>query len=147
LREVFTVPITVTFTPGSDAGASALQDWALDAVNGDLALDGGGDALYLTGVAAIASDLDSCFRTFLGEWYLDLTLGFPWFQDVLGQRYDAALFRRDSEQLALSRPGVVALQDWVSSFDNVTRNLAAIFNVKTDTGELIAGQLTATQGA
>lgn len=140
-------PSSAPTTPGSQSGADGFRDWALDPDDGDLMIGDDGDAVFNTGADGIASDLQDCFKTWLGEWYLDTSLGFPWLQDVLGQRYDAALIRRDVTQLALSRPGVASVQGYVSTYDNVERVITIAFQVVCDFGALIDATLTATQGA
>lgn len=133
-------------TPGSDSGATALRDWALDPIDGDLALDGTNDALFNSGTDGIASDIEAALKTWLGSWFYDTSIGFPWLQDVLGQKYDASLFRRDIQTLVTARPGVVALSDYAGSFDNESRELDISFQVLCDTGQLIDATLQATPG-
>lgn len=134
-----------TATPGSDDGASGLRDWALDPEDGDIqSSPDDGDAVFNSGAAGIASDLECALNTWLGEWYLDTSIGFPWLQDVLGQRYDAALVRRDIQTLCLSRLGVVGFQNYAATFDEDERELDVSFQALCDTGELITASLNAT---
>jgi hypothetical protein len=139
------VPVAFTFSvsPGADAGATAMRGWALDPITGDLMHDSTGRRVDVTGAAGIAQDLQCVFKTFLGEWYLDTSKGFPWFQNHLGQRSSAAQFRRDIEKLALTRPGVVAVVDFDMTSDNQARSIAASFKVECDSGLIIDAALTA----
>lgn len=139
-------PADTSASPGSDDGSNGFRDWALDPLTGDLMIGDDGDAVFNTGAAGIASDIQSRLRTWLGEWYLDTSLGFPWLQDVLGQRYDAALVRRDITNLCLGTPGAVVVQTYEAAFDNDTRELDVDFQVLCDTGEIIDASLNVTQG-
>lgn len=137
-----------TASPGSDDGESGFRDWALDPADGFIqSSPDDGDAVFNTGAAGIASDIQDKLKAWLGEWYLDTSLGFPWLQDVLGQRYDAALVRRDIQAVVLSSPGATGMQNYAAQFDNVGRVLSVAFQIVCDFGALINATLTVTQGA
>lgn len=133
--------------PGEQAGADAERDWALDPISGDLQLGTDGDAVFLRGVDAIASDLQSEFSMFLGEWYLDLLAGFPWFQEVLGFPLDETKLRRRVDEHARVVPGVVEVTSYELTQDAVARSIAIDFSVKCDNGAVIAATATVTEGA
>lgn len=133
-------------TPGSASGATALRDWALDPITGDLATDETGDALFNSGADGIASDIDCALKAWQGEWDDDTSVGFPWLQDVLGKKYDSALVRRDIQKLVMARPGVQSLVSYSGTYDNVARELDVAFVAACDTGELINGSLQVSQG-
>jgi len=58
--------------------ALELQDW-------DLCLDANGNIALATAPYAIAQDVASACRTFLGECWYDTTYGVPYLEQVLGQ--------------------------------------------------------------
>lgn len=144
------VTFTATIQDASDqddnAGDTALRDWSLD-VDGDddLAIDPDtGDAVFDVGAAAIVSDLKSRLLTFLGEWFLDTSIGFPWFQDVLGQKLDEGRIRSDVEREALGTPGVVDVSDLVIT-SPAAREVSVTFNATASTGQVIVATLQIQQ--
>ena len=56
----------------------------LDPVSWDLVLDSSGNIALATEPWAVAQDVASALRTFLGEVYYDTSLGVPYWQQVLG---------------------------------------------------------------
>ena len=64
----------------------------LDTVAWDLVLDSFGNIALASPPYALAQDVASAIRTFLGEVYYDASLGVPYFQDILGQLPPMALF-------------------------------------------------------
>jgi hypothetical protein len=144
--------VSVTFAaeilvdPSADAAAAVLRDWELDPVNADLVLTGTGDASFLSGTPAIVSDLKSRLLTFLGEWYLDLTLGFDWFGSVLGQKLDEGRVRAKVETEALACPGVVSVDSVSATVTDTThRQVTISFTATTDIGAVISVTLAALQ--
>lgn len=84
------------------------RDLALDA-NYDLALQGQDLAPLLVDVPAIVSDVEATILFMVGEWFVDLSQGIPWFQQVLGQKnpnlaaVQAALFRAIAARQGISQ--------------------------------------------
>lgn len=75
---------------------------------------------------------------FLGEWFLDIRQGLPYFRVIIGQRYDAgaidSMFRRG----ALLSPGVASVEALVSRFDRRSRVLSIpTFKIRLKDGTLI----------
>jgi hypothetical protein len=134
-----------TSAPGVAAGADAERDWALDPIDGDLDLDESMDARFNRGTEAIASDLNSEFNMWLGEWYLDRDEGFPWL-DVLGTALDESKFRRLVEEHAALIPGAVQVQNYTLTRDEESRSFAVDFEVLCDTGQVISATIAASQG-
>lgn len=118
--------------PGAEAGAAAGRDFRLDA-DGDLSLEEG-DFTLIAGAEAVASALKARLQTFLGEYFLDSSIGVPYFTEVFGKppapRVEA-VFR----EAILGTPGVAALQSLKLTREGRTLRLA--FQVNTDFGEII----------
>lgn len=123
---------TSTSGLGAEAGAAAGRDFKLDA-NGDLSLEEG-DFVLLTGADAIASDLKARLQTFLGEWFLDTSIGVPYFTEVYGKTPAPRLEAIFREEI-LKTPGV--LEILAMQVQKSGRTLSVTFRVSTDFGELI----------
>lgn len=100
----------------------------LDQTAWDLVLDANGNIAMASPPYSLAQDVASAVRTFLGEVYYDTTQGI-WSTDVngktLGKLPPTALLVELINQTALTVPGVVTVQTFITSFQgrNVTGNI------------------------
>lgn len=89
----------------------------LDQSAWDLVLDSAGNIALASPPYALAQDVASAVRLFLGELWYDTTKGIPYFEDVLGKLPPASLLTGYIEKAALTVPGVVTAQCIISAFD------------------------------
>lgn len=85
----------------------------------DLTVDAYGDIAVASAPYALAQDVASAVKLFLGELWYNKTKGIPYWQDVLGKRPTISLFKRYVTDAAKSVPGVVAARCFVTSADRV----------------------------
>jgi len=88
-------------------------------VNGDIATSG---QQFITGPDATAQGIYHRLRTFLGEYFLDISDGTPWFDSVLGKA-PQDIAEINLKQRILTAPGVVALTDFQFESDRRSRNV------------------------
>ncbi len=88
----------------------------LDQTVWDLVLDANGNIAVASPPYSLAQDVATAIRTFLGELYYDTTQGMPYFQNVLGQLPPASLLTQLISNQALTVPGVVTAQTFITSF-------------------------------
>lgn len=73
---------------------------------------------------------------FRGEWFLDETIGTPWFEDLLKKGFNldhaTAIFR----DRILGTAGVTALTQLDLSYDSPTRKLGIRFRAETTLGNV-----------
>jgi hypothetical protein len=138
---LFTLSLSVT--PGVAAGQSALRDMALDPATGDL-LQVENDQVWLTGAEAIASDLRSRLQTFLGEWFADATIGFAWFERVLGQKPRDGQLAELFGDLVRGTPGIVDMPRFVVTKTG-PRSRRISLDAQSDFGDLISATLSTTE--
>lgn len=116
-------------------------DFLLD-VNDDLAID---TDLYLTsGLAGVVQGIRQRIQTFKGEWFLDLDHGVPYYQDLLGKKFDdnkALVAFRDA---ILSTPGVITLNLLNVSYSGTTRKLTVNWQATTIFGDTTLDTLEVT---
>lgn len=92
------------------------------------------DLVLVSGAAEILQHVLQNLRTFLGEWFLDNTVGIPYFQQILVKNpnlgdVDALI------QKAINRtPGVTALSKYSSDLNTATRQLFVTFQAQTTSG-------------
>ncbi len=93
----------------------------LDRAAWDMVLDASGNIAVASEPYAIAQDVASAIRTFIGECHYDTSLGIPYFAEILGQW-----------PRALSVPGVVAAQCVIMALEG--RALSGYVQITDTTG-------------
>lgn len=102
----------------------------------DFALDVNGNIAMATDQYALAQDAASACRTFLGEVYYDTTQGVPYWTEILGQFPSLALVKSQLVTAALTVPGVVSAQVFISGV--VGRRLSGQIQVTDPSGTVTA---------
>lgn len=108
----------------------------LDQVAWDLVLDASGNIALAGEPYAIAQDVSSAVRTFVGECWYDTTLGLPYFQKVLGQMPPPAYLRQKIIDAAMTVPNVVSVEVVFVSFEQrgLTGQIKIIDTTGTESG-------------
>lgn len=102
---------------------------------GDLELVNG-DFVFVDGVEELRQAILSRFRFFLGEWFLDLREGVPYYRDVLVKNPDVNLVRSVFRQVLASTPGVLSILRFDLRFDAEARTLSFDFAVQGADGPI-----------
>lgn len=89
----------------------------LDQKAWDLVLDASGNIALAGEPYAIAQDVASAVRTFVGECWYDTTQGLPYWQQILGQYPAASLIKKKIENAALTVPKVAKVKSVLISLD------------------------------
>jgi len=110
-----------------------------------LALDDDGDLLlvsgrlsYLDGRAAIAQRIKVVLELHEGEWFLDLSAGVPYREQVFVRVPDEAAVSALLRAKILGVDGVVGLREFNLVFDYTDRELQLSFVAITDEGDVAA---------
>lgn len=113
------------------------RDLGMDPLTHDLALIAG-DLTLVADREAIRQEADIRFNFLLGEWFLDVTRGLPWFQKILVKSPDLTAIRAIFTDEALEIAGVHSLLKMVLNLNRSTRKLKVEWSADTDLGELNA---------
>jgi hypothetical protein len=101
----------------------------------------------ISGIDGVAQLIGIAIKLFLGEWFLNLKRGMPWFQEIFGGKYDEGLIRRRLSEAIANVPGVSEVLSLVISFDGETRAVSVEWEVRVkfdDTDpDTLAGETTA----
>lgn len=92
----------------------------LDTGTWDLVLDAAGNIAVASEPYSLAQDAASAIRTYLGEVYWDTTIGVPYLTEILAKSPPLALLKQQLILAALTVPGVVSAQVYITEFDNRT---------------------------
>lgn len=104
----------------------------LDQSAWDLVIDSAGNISMATPPYALAQDVASAVRLFLGELWYNTPKGIPYFEDVLGHLPPLSLLTGYIENAARTVPGVVSAQCIISAFDS--REIAGQIQFIDETG-------------
>lgn len=96
------------------------------------------DLVLTTGRDAVAQYLSQVLQTFLGEWFLDTTVGVPWFQKVLGQKNPNIVDIESAlKVIIIETPGVQELTSFSFTFDPASRTANVQGSVQSQMGEVL----------
>ena len=104
-----------------------------------------GDALFVNGplspagitqesAEVVAQRLSIRLKTFLGEWFLDVEYGVPYYQQILAKKTTKVAVDRIFQQQILSERGVRELVSFSSTFENRQYNMS--FKVRVMNGSV-----------
>lgn len=112
-----------------------MSSFQLDQTTGDL--DTQNNELTLTqGNEAIRQHLQCRLRLFLGEWFLDTTLGVPWFTQVLVKQQAFSVVRELLKKEILDTRGVISITKFEFDFDSVLRVATLEFSCMAQEGPI-----------
>jgi hypothetical protein len=90
----------------------------LDQTAWDLVLDANGNIAMAQPPYALAQDVASAIRTFLGEVWYNTAIGIPYWTQILGKLPPASLLIEMINQAALSMFGVASVQTVITGFSD-----------------------------
>lgn len=113
----------------------------------DLQLDDQGDITILagdleivSGIDWIAQDIEQQMQFFSGEWFLDTTQGFPYFQFVLVKNPNLDIIQALFQDKICQISGVKELNGFQFGYDGNTRSVTIDLQAKTTNGQVIKPQ-------
>jgi hypothetical protein len=108
---------------------------ALDPSTNDL-LESGNQIQQVTGLDAIAQGVASDLRTFLGEYWLDRSLGVPYFTVVFKKGTDLSLIKTLLRDEIQKRDDVIEVTSFTFDYIENIRSLVVVFSAKTTQGQI-----------
>jgi hypothetical protein len=106
----------------------------LDPIGWDLMLDSTGNIAMASNPYAIAQDVASAVKLFLGELHYNTNKGLPYFEDIFGKSNPEAILKSQAEIAALTVPEVVQAKCTVLSINN--RVMSGTLEIIDATGAL-----------
>lgn len=107
--------------------------------DGDIAVAADGTQRWTaTLVEETAQRLRNKYQLFLGEWFLDLRVGVPYYRVALGVKpLNMPAVRAMLQKVATDDPAVEAITEFTAEFDGATRKLTVSIVVQLITGEVL----------
>ncbi len=93
------------------------------------------DVAFTSGIEGVAQLVRTRIQTFRGELFQDVDFGVPYWQDLLGQKFDIVRARAAFRDIILKTPGVLGLVTYSVEFDGPTRTLHVTWSVRTLFGD------------
>lgn len=108
---------------------------ALDA-NGDMTFGRGAANFLVDSPAAVAQAILTRLNLWTGEWWLDLSIGTPWLQQILGKPRGPGSPDAAIRQRILTTPYVTNLTDYASNYNPTNRSWVVSCKVFTAFGQV-----------
>lgn len=96
-----------------------------------------GDLSLCTGSSAIAQDVLQQLQVFLGEWFLNTSLGLPWLQQILVKQPNIDVIDGLIQNAILAVDGIDQLITYNYTFDSPSRTLSITFQATTYNGQTV----------
>lgn len=106
-------------------------------------LDNDGDLLVTnneltltTGREAIRQHIQTSYRLFFGEWFLDIGIGVPYFETVFQKQANFVAVQQVLKSVVINTPGVIGLLSFLFDYFPTTREADVEFVANTEEGIL-----------
>jgi enolase len=110
------------------------MDLLLDPLTHDLVFVNGSATVTQTQSEVVAQRLKITLYTFLGEWYLDTTVGVPYFQQIFGKVRNKSTIDVIFQNIIAADPGVLEIREFNSEMSASTRGYSMSFKVRVSDG-------------
>lgn len=111
-----------------------MKDLKLDTITHDLQIDNF-DLSLVTGIDRVVQDLKVRLWVFLNEWFLDTSIGMPFYQDILIKNPDLNSIEAIIKEKIIETEDVNEIVSFDLVYDSQTRKLSVTFEVNTSFGE------------
>lgn len=106
------------------------MDLLLNPDTGDMVYENGGCPVTQLTADVVAQRLRITLYTFLSEWFLDLTVGVPYFQQIFGKLRTKASVDLIFQQIITDDPDVIEILTFESTLDRGARGYSMTFQVR-----------------
>lgn len=106
------------------------MDLLLDPITNDLVFVNGQATVTQTQSEIVAQRLKITLYTFLGEWFLDTTVGVPYFQQIFGKGRSKAAIDVIFQRFISNDPGVIEIREFSSVLEPQGRGYVMVFTVR-----------------
>ena len=106
------------------------MDLLLDPTTNDLIFVNGQATVTQTQSEIVAQRLKITLYTFLGEWFLDTSIGVPYFQQIFGKIKSKAAIDVIFQNIISADEGVVEIKEFTSTLGTADRGYTMTFKVR-----------------
>jgi len=106
------------------------MDLLLNPNTGDLVFTNGGSPVTQRTATVVAQRLRITLYTFLGEWFLNTTVGVPYYQQIFGKIRTQSAVDLIFQQIITDDPDVIEILTFSSTLDSANRGYSMTFQVR-----------------
>lgn len=106
------------------------MDLLLNPDTGDMVYVNGGSPVTQLTADVVSQRLKITLYTFLGEWFLDLTVGVPYFQQIFGKLRTKESIDLIFQQIITNDPDVIEILTFESELSRGDRGYSMTFQVR-----------------
>ena len=106
------------------------MDLLLDPITHDLVYVNGESKVTQTQAEVVTQRLKITLYTFLGEWFLDRSIGVPYFQQIFGKGRTKSAVDVIFQRFISNDPGVIEIREFQSSLEPQGRGYTMTFSVR-----------------
>lgn len=92
---------------------------------------GSGQDFHVNSPEAVGQAVLTRLRLWRGEWFVDITDGTPWNEQILGKRQRGRNYDAVIKQRILGTEGVTEITQYTSTYDGETRNVSINATINT----------------
>ncbi|MNF38537.1 hypothetical protein D3C85_736020 [compost metagenome] len=122
------------------------MDILLDPITHDVVYVNGASLVTQSPQDIVAQRLKIKLQTFLGEWFLDLEIGIPYFQQILTKVRSKSVVDTIFQAAILEDEGVIEMISYTSTLDSATRGFDLSFVVRVASGDIVPIDFTLLVG-
>lgn len=111
-----------------------MSDIKLNQVSGDIQITDGKLSLLSDPLDVIRQRVEIRLKTFREEWFLDRTVGVPYFQEIFKKGVELDIIDNIFRTYILDTPDVVRVNKFSSSFDTSNRKYSLSFECEIPQG-------------
>lgn len=100
-------------------------------------LNMGGSSVIVEGIEQVRQRIAARLKFFVGEWFLDLRQGVPYYRDVLVKNPNLPLIRSLFRRVILGTPGVLSVAKLDVEVDQASRTGQITFEAVCDGGTIV----------
>jgi hypothetical protein len=112
-------------------------DITIDKTTGRFVISPQGDFVLTSGTDAVVQYIGQVLKTFLEEWFLDQTIGIPYYQELLKKNPDQTTMESAIKAAILACPGMLELTSFSLTTDTPHRALNVSFTGTCEAGEIV----------
>lgn len=123
-----------------------MYDIALSTATHDLLLNDKNDLVLITGPDRVAQQIKIALLTWLGEWFLDSTVGVPYLERILKKNPNLAQIKNILRAKIKAVADVKSVVSVSVIFDQQKRNLTVNYEVETTFGSNVSNSEVLSYG-
>jgi len=106
------------------------MDLLLDSETNDMVFVNGDCPVTQKLISVVSQRLKVTLYTFLGEWFLDRSVGVPYVQQVFGKIRSKQSVDLIFQQIIAADPDVIEILSFESTLENASRGYSMVFSVR-----------------